>query len=70
MGAIPTLKWLQGWQVRDERSPEPGAMLREAVTGYSVEMYDAFTLAPLQVLDERLVREGQGTRILEPATVP
>ena len=70
MGAIPTLKWLQGWQVRDERSPEFGLTGPEAVVGYSVEMYDAFTLAPLQVLDERLVREGQGTRILEPATAP
>ncbi|MGC9360749.1 MAG: hypothetical protein ACP5G7_10335, partial [Anaerolineae bacterium] len=70
MGAIPTLKWLQGWKVRDERALGFEAMHAEDVIGYSVEMYDAFTLASLQVLDERLVREGQGTRILEPSVGP
>ncbi len=66
MGAIPTLKWLRGWHVRDERTLGPEAIDGRTIQGYSVEMYDAFTLAPLQVLDERLVREGQGTRVLEP----
>lgn len=65
MGAIPTLKWLRGWQVRDRRILPLKATETDAVQSYSVEMYDAFTLAPLQVLDERLVREGQGIRVLE-----
>lgn len=65
MGAIPTLKWLRGWRVDDRRSVPLLAEGAPNVQSYSVEMYDAFTLAPLQVLDERLVREGQGTRLIE-----
>ena len=64
MGAIPTLKWLRGWQVQDVRQVPGEGVDLSAVQRYSVEGYDAFTLAPLQVLDERLVREGQGTRLL------
>jgi hypothetical protein len=62
LGAIPTLKWLRGWQVEDSRRltvPQdaggPGTLTLSA--------YEAFTLEPLQVLDERLVREGQGTTL-------
>ncbi len=65
MGAIPTLKWLRSWRVDDRRSVPLPAEGAPNVQSYSVEMYDAFTLAPLQVLDERLVREGQGTRLIE-----
>ena len=62
LGAIPTLKWIRGVTVRDEHSLKlpPGAaghgVLRLAV-------YDAFTMRPLPVLDERLARLGQGTHI-------
>lgn len=62
MGAIPTLKWLRGWTVRDPRHLElPAdahgpARLRLAV-------YDAFSLEGLAVGDERLARAGQGTQI-------
>jgi hypothetical protein len=62
LGAIPTLKWLRGWQVEDSRRltvPQdaggPGTL--------TLSVYEAFTLEPLQVLDERLVREGQGTTL-------
>ena len=60
LGAIPTLKWVSGWVVEDAhalRLPEDAPAGSAEVT---VAVYDAFTLAPLQVLDERLVREGQG----------
>jgi hypothetical protein len=63
-GAIPTLKWLAGWRVVDERqvtlpAPEP------PTTGL-LTMYDSFTLRALPVLDERLVRSGQGIELLLP----
>ena len=60
LGAIPTLKWLRGWRLRDPHTlgvPDdaaPGAAV------LSLTVYDAFTLEPLHVLDERLVRQGQG----------
>ncbi len=59
-GAIPTLKWLSGWAVS---SPHMLAPPEEAPSGWAditLSAYDAFTLAPLAVLDERLAREGQG----------
>ena len=60
MGAMPTLKWIRGTAVRDEHTlwlsseAEGRGVLRLAV-------YDAFTMEPLPVLDERLARLGQGT---------
>lgn len=59
LGAIPTLKWLRGWRVRDLRllqvpaEAEGGAVLRLGV-------YDAFTLQLLPIGDDRLARLGQG----------
>lgn len=61
MGAIPTLKWIRGWRVRD---PHEVTIAPETPTGEAtarLAVYDAFTLEPLAVLDERLVRQGQGT---------
>ena len=63
MGAIPTLKWVRGWRVEDPRALTiaADAPTGEAITTLTV--YDAFTLEPLHVLDERLVQGGQGTRL-------
>ena len=63
-GAIPTLKWLSGWRVVDERElPLPFA--EPPATGL-LTVYDSFTLRALPVLDERLVRAGQGLELLLP----
>ncbi|MBM3187384.1 MAG: sugar phosphate isomerase/epimerase [Chloroflexi bacterium] len=67
-GAIPTLKWIRGWQVED---PRELALPPDAPPGparVTLAVYDAFTLHPLQVLDDRLARQGLGTH-LEPADI-
>jgi hypothetical protein len=58
MGAIPTLKWIGGSQVRsphfvtiDEHAPS------EQQIGGALNLYDAFTGRPLPILDERLMAE-------------
>ena len=63
LGAIPTLKWLAGWQVRDLRLL---AVPKEATGSarLSLTVYDAFTLAPLSIGDDRLAKAGQGTRVV------
>ena len=61
LGAIPTLKWLRGWVVGDPHRLAVGTDAPSGQASMTVEVYDAFTLEPLHVLDERLVREGQGT---------
>jgi hypothetical protein len=62
LGAVPTLKWIRGTMVRDEHDllapPEAQGSGRLRLT-----VYDAFTIRPLPVLDERLARIGQGTQI-------
>jgi hypothetical protein len=62
LGAIPTLKWIRGITVEDEhRLPMP-----EKASGMGtlrLTVYDAFTVQPLPVLDERLARLGQGTQM-------
>jgi hypothetical protein len=63
LGAIPTLKWVGGWQVEDVRTLDlPDDAPTGALTTV-LQVYDAFVLRPLGVLDERLVREGQGTTL-------
>jgi hypothetical protein len=58
MGAIPTLKWISGSEVRDPRWPMvsdsafPGQTL-----GPLLRLYDAFTSRPLAILDERISEE-------------
>jgi len=61
LGAIPTLKWLAGWRVRD---PRPLAVPAEAAgpARLRLTVYDAFTLAPLPVGDDRLAKLGQGVQ--------
>ena len=61
LGAIPTLKWIRGWVVRDPRTLTLDADMPAGTALTTIEVYGAFSLAPLGVLDERLVREGQGT---------
>ncbi len=68
LGAIPTLKWVQGWLVEDAHLltiPEDAPLGQATVT---LEVYDAFTLEPLRILDERLVALGQGTKLEVEAT--
>jgi hypothetical protein len=61
MGAIPTLKWIAGSQVRSPYSLEvretavPGQTL-----GGVIRFYDAFTHQPLPILDERLTGDLPG----------
>ena len=54
MGAIPTLKWIAGSQVRD---PVQSTVSSDAWTGQEMEplllLYDAFTARQLPILDER-----------------
>lgn len=70
-GAIPTLKWLGGWQVADPRTLPLGGAPPGAGGEAILSVYDAFTLHPLQVLDERLARQGQGTELrLGAVTLP
>jgi len=62
LGAIPTLKWIRGTIVRDEHH----LLLPQDAAGQGLlqlTVYDAFTMRPLPVLDERLARLGQGTQI-------
>jgi len=64
LGAIPTLKWLTGWQVTSLLQPAVPAEAGAGTAQVTLEGYDAFTLTPLAVLDERLVRQGQGTYLV------
>jgi hypothetical protein len=62
LGAIPTLKWIRGAMFRDEHRLQ----MPPQAQGFGVlrlTVYDAFTVQPLPVLDERLARMGQGTQI-------
>jgi hypothetical protein len=58
MGAIPTLKWIAGSEVR---SPHFLTVDSEATAGQEVggalTLYDAFTERSLPILDDRLNRE-------------
>jgi hypothetical protein len=61
LGAIPTLKWIRGTQVADRhRLTIPADAGTSSVT---VTVYDAFTLEPLVVLDDRALKAGEGTRV-------
>jgi hypothetical protein len=59
LGAIPTLKWIRGmgmWDRHQLARPEESRG-RGMLT---VSAYDAFTLEPLIVLDDRFLKLGQG----------
>jgi hypothetical protein len=55
---------LTGWQVTSLYRPVLPQDAAPGTVTVRLEGYDAFTLAPLAVLDERLAREGQGTYLL------
>ncbi|NLG28059.1 MAG: hypothetical protein GX557_09115, partial [Chloroflexi bacterium] len=63
LGAIPTLKWVRGWLVEDVRRLELPDDTPAGELALTLQVYDAFGLQPLGVLDERLVREGQGVTL-------
>jgi len=61
MGAIPTLKWIQGSRVSDPhwvRTP-PDSVTGQRVQAW-VTVYDAFTNRPIPILDERIIQQGSG----------
>lgn len=62
LGAIPTLKWVRGMVVNDRHRLE----LPSEASGPAslrVAVYDAFTLEPLTVLDDWLLKLGQGQAV-------
>ncbi|MFH1084166.1 MAG: glycosyltransferase family 39 protein, partial [Chloroflexota bacterium] len=63
LGAIPTLKWVQGWRIDDRHTVALAADAPLGPAQLTLSVYDVFTLHPLHVLDERLVRAGQGTAL-------
>jgi hypothetical protein len=58
LGAIPTLKWIEGSQVRSPYTLKvgPAAYPGQAV-GATLRLYDAFTNRPLPILDERITAQ-------------
>lgn len=71
LGALPTLKWLAGTRVRDPHAPvvAPQAAAGQRL-GATLTVYDAFTLRPVPVLDERLTARAPwiplGTAVVAP----
>ena len=66
MGAIPTLKWIQGSRIADPHwvtvpSDAPAGQRIQAI----VTVYDAFTNRPIPVLDERLTQQGRGIPLFD-----
>ena len=55
LGAIPTLKWVEGSAVRSPHrvTVSPDALPAQSLTG-ALTLYDSFTNRPLPILDERL----------------
>jgi hypothetical protein len=58
MGAIPTLKWIDGSRVVSphQMTVQPSATPGQTITA-ALTLYDAFTNRPLPVLDERITAE-------------
>ena len=58
MGAIPTLKWVEGSRVRSPHflTVNPAAPSGQALAA-TLRLYDAFTNRPLPILDERIMAE-------------
>jgi hypothetical protein len=63
LGAIPTLKWTRGVSIDDPRVLEIPAEALGSAAALQLTVYDAFTLAPLPVLDAELARRGEGQQL-------
>jgi len=61
LGAIPTLKWLSGWMVTDPHALTAPLEATRGRASITLSVYDTFTLRSLNVLDDRLAQQGQGT---------
>jgi len=59
LGAIPTLKWLPGTIITDRHRVKLPANV-SGPASLRVSVYDAFTLESLVILDDRLLKLGQG----------
>jgi len=59
LGAIPTLKWLPGTTITDRHRVKLPANA-SGPASLRVSVYDAFTLESLVILDDRLLKLGQG----------
>ncbi len=58
LGAIPTLKWIAGSQVRAPHTlPVPETAVSGQTIGATLRLYDAFTQQPLAILDERITSQ-------------
>ncbi len=58
LGAIPTLKWIAGSQVRTPHTlPVPETAVSGQTIGATLRLYDAFTQRPLAILDERITSQ-------------
>ena len=60
LGALPTLKWIQGTEVAHPRrlTIEKSAVPNQTVGGF-LRLYDVFTNRPLPILDERHTADGR-----------
>jgi hypothetical protein len=58
LGAIPTLKWIRGSSIADVHFVSVPAGTRAGPLRLSLIVYDAFTMRPLSVLDDRLAKLG------------
>lgn len=63
LGAIPTFKWVRGKTIADLHPVSVPAEESAGEASLRVTVYDAFSLQPLAVSDDRLARMGQGTQV-------
>lgn len=60
LGAIPTLKWIAGSQVKDPHVVTVNSATRSGQqVGATLRLYDAFTNRPLPILDDRITSDLQ-----------
>ena len=58
LGAIPTLKWIRGSSIADVHFVPVPIGAQAGTLRLSLIVYDAFTMQPLGVLDDRLAKLG------------
>ena len=58
LGAIPTLKWIRGSSINDVHFVSIPIGAQAGALKLSLIVYDAFTMRPLGVLDDRLAKLG------------